>query len=113
MPSDTRGRAHRRILNALEELRAAYHDLFQQPPATGTAHAAIARAVAVLADVPSPYAIRTAPMVLRAAALTDRLPPAQLRLGILQISTELLGVTRDLTRNVTFEPEGTGGLESP
>ena len=108
MPTDVRGRARKLIHDALLELHAANAGLFLPTPAIEPALASIARVVSLLSDVPAPFAIRTAPLVVRAAEMSAAMPPAVLRWKILELSTELLAAMRDLSRErelIDPEPE--------
>lgn len=98
MPTETRIRAHRAVLVALEALRAAYRAVTDDRVSTETAREAIRRAGEVLATVPAPHSERTDPVAARVHQIADGLPPAQLRWQILEASTDLLAIARELTR---------------
>lgn len=98
MPSESRLRAHRSILDALQEMRAAYQSLVLEPPSAADARQSIERAAELLAGVPRPYAAWTDPIAARALDIADGLPPPQLRWRILEVCTQLLGAARDLVR---------------
>lgn len=103
LPTEARIRAHRAVLDALEALRAAYRAVTDDVKSTGDAREAIRRAGEVLASIPLPHSEQTDPIAARVLDIADGLPPAQLRWQILEASTELLAVSRQLTRGDSQE----------
>jgi hypothetical protein len=108
LPTEARIVAHRTVLDALAALRVAYRAVTDDSSSTADAREAIRRAGDLLASIPAPHSVRTDPTAARVLEIADGLPPAQLRWQILEASTELLAVSRDLTRGGSPSQVGDG-----